>query len=114
MGSVKSPRASKPSADDSQGVVPGAGTNALSVVPSSQVLLFFVFDGDITRCREAPLGHGLRLATGTTLPVPFFSAAAKLGNGSTRPERRPHHPWHESLRFLRSPPGTRRAAIQLL
>ena len=54
MGSVKSPRAPKPSADDFQGVVPGAGTNALSVVPSSQVLLLlFVF---LWRYRALPRG----------------------------------------------------------
>ena len=48
IASVKSPRAPTPSADDSHGVVPVAGTSASSVVSSSQVILFF-FDGENSR-----------------------------------------------------------------
>ena len=41
IASVKSPRAPTPSADDSHGVVPTAGTSASSVVSSSQVFFHF-------------------------------------------------------------------------
>ena len=40
MASVKSPGAPRPSADDSHGVVPAAGSSASSVVPPSQVVVF--------------------------------------------------------------------------
>ena len=75
IASVKSPRAPTPSADDSHGVVPAAGTNASSVVSPSQLIVFF----STARTRassDVPLGHGLSSATGNALPAPFPSTAA--------------------------------------
>ena len=81
IASVKSRRAPTLSAGDSHGVVPAAGTSALSVVSSSQVFCFlsFLFFFSTARTRassDVPLGHGLSSATGTALPAPFPSAAA--------------------------------------
>ena len=63
IASVKSPRAPTPSADDSHGVVPAAGTSASSVVSSSQVnffLFFLSFSTAKTRAfSDVSLGHGL-------------------------------------------------------
>ena len=50
IASVRSPRTPTPSADDSHGIVPAAGTSASSVVSSSQVLFFPSFSSTaITR-----------------------------------------------------------------
>ena len=51
--SVKSPRAPSPSADDSHGVAPAAGTSASSMVLFSQVMFFFLLI--IFRRRERAL-----------------------------------------------------------
>ena len=79
VASVKSPRAPRPSADDSHGVVPAAETSASSVVSSGQVFFLFFLFSSAARTRassDVPLGHGRSSATGTALPAPFFSAAA--------------------------------------
>ena len=71
MASVKNLRAPTPSANDSHGVVPAAGTSASSVDPPSQ----FCFFSPTARRRassDVPLGHGLSSATGTALPAPFL------------------------------------------
>ena len=111
VASVKNPRASTPSADDSHGVVPAAQTSASSVVPLSQ---FCFFSTARTRASsDVPLGHELSSATETALHRRLPQARHKLSNGGTRAKRRPHQPWHGSLHFARSLPGTCGATIQL-
>ena len=81
---VKSPRAPTPSADDSHGVVPPAGTSASSVAPPQPgiffFLLFFFFDGKNARFqRRSPrpwseLGDGNRASSAISLSRGINSA----------------------------------------
>ena len=110
----KNPRGPTPSAGDSHGVVPAAGTSASSVVsPQPGIFSFFLFfDGESALFqRRSPrpwseLGDGNRASSAVSLSRGINSAM-----GVRAPKRRPHQPWHGSLRFARFPPGTRSAAI---
>ena len=104
IASVKRPRAPSPSADDSHGVIPAAGTSASSVVSSSHVFFFCFF---LRRERALP-------ATFSSVMVwvrrreprfqrRFPQPRHKLGKGVTRFKRRPRQPRHKSLRFAHPP-----------
>ena len=73
IASAKSQRAPTPSADDSHGVVPAAGTCAWSVVPLSQAIISTARTRALS---DVPLGHGLSSATGTRA-----SSAVPLSRG---------------------------------
>ena len=111
IASAKNPRAPTPSADDSHGVVPAARTSASSVVPPSQ--FWFLSTARTRASSDVPFGHGLSSATETALHRRFPQALHKLSNGGMRAKRCPHQPWHGSLHFARSPPGTCGATRQL-
>ena len=108
IASVKSPQAPTPSADDSHGVVPAAGTSASSVISSSQVIVFsYFFDGENARFQRFPrswseFGDANRASSAVSLNRGVNSATAV---------RAPNVPPHESLCAL--PTGTRRATIKL-
>ena len=113
IASVKSPRAPTPSADDSHGVVPAAGTSTSSVISSSQVVFFssIFFGGENARFQRhsprswsefnenhasgaVPLSRGINSAMGARAPN-----AALINHGTGACD-------------LRAPtPGSRRATI---
>ena len=113
--SVKSPRHSTPSADDSHGVVLAAGTSASSVVSSSQLLYFyFYFHGENARFqRRSPrpwsgFGDGNRASRAVSLSRDINSAI-----GVRAPNAAPINHGTGACALRASPPGTRRATIKL-
>ena len=112
IASVKSPRAPTPSADDSHGVVPAAGTSASSVVSSSQ--LTFFFDGENARFQRlsprpsSEFGDGNRASSAVSLNRGIHSAM-----GARAPNAAPINHGTGACALRAPPPGTRRATTLL-